>query len=713
VNRKTRKWWWLYIILAIGLLSLPLGLPAQEPAVFTTGSGEKKGAGSETEDGKAALSASFNRDKERLILENEYIAVAVNNSADATGRFGIKVTGGDPLRTGDEEKPLIYGYEMPWTSFTTIRLDGKNYIFGGRTRKRSGGTGEYGKILQGPAWNKETESITMTCQYGAVEVTQEISIVESTTTGYPDTTKIKYSIVNRDQQAHEVGLRVVIDTMLGENDGAPFRIGETAVQTDAVFDKERLPEFWQAFDTLTDPKVIAQGTLKGREATPPDLLYFTNWGSVADNHWEPPLVPNRDFTRAGEFELDSAAVYLWQPVTVPAAGSATYVLYYGLGGVTVVPGQLQLGVTSPAEVVYSEEEDPFSIVAYIQNTGSTPAMSVRARLTLPTALRIAENKPREIYIGKLDPGEVTQLHWQVRPTGTVFGVLEPFSVVASAINVPENKVERSIRVVKPAALTLSVTPPPTLKVVDERLSPDPYPVSAVIKNTGESVAYGVIGSLQLGEGMQPAPKEILRRYLGNLKPGEEYKITWYLTPEGIGKRSYLGIQFESNSTKPVMYIAGVRLPVLTPKVRLVPLKTVKAGEILPVEIRVENLPMLTGAEFNLTYNPGLVQVVRVSRGLFFVENQTMTPWQPGTIDNVTGAVTGIGGARREAAMVSSSLATVYLQLGQDPGEVILKPTALKLESTVAKPPSYEVEGLKLTINQEGGVKIETIKVAEE
>lgn len=91
----------------------------------------------------------------------------------------------------------------------------------------------------------------------------------------------------------------------------------------------------------------------------------------------------------------------------------------------------------------------------------------------------------------------------------------------------------------------------------------------------------------------------------------------------------------------------------------------------------------------------------------------MTPWQPGTIDNVTGAVTGIGGARREAAMVSSSLATVYLQLGQDPGEVILKPTALKLESTVAKPPSYEVEGLKLTINQEGGVKIETIKVAEE
>ena len=155
-------------------------------------------------------------------------------------------------------------------------MDGKNYIFGGKTRRRSGGTGEYGTVVSKPAWDSATQSITMTCRYGAVEVIQEISIVESTTTGYPDTTKIKYSIVNREQVPHEIGLRVVIDTMLGENDGAPFRIGETAVQTDAVFDKERLPEFWQAFDTLTDPKVIAQGTLKGRQH--PDLLYFTNWG---------------------------------------------------------------------------------------------------------------------------------------------------------------------------------------------------------------------------------------------------------------------------------------------------------------------------------------------------------------------------------------------------------------------------------------------------
>lgn len=699
-KRKTSRSIFLTLLVSALLLVTP-GLQGQIPEVTIVEPNEEQ-----------LLTDSLLNlaDPERLILENDYIAVAVNNSSDATGRFGIKVTQGDPLRVGDEEQALIYGYEKPWTSFTTMRIDEQHYIFGGPTKKRSGGTGEYGTVVSPPVWDPETRSIKMTCRYGSVDVTQEISIVESTTTGYSDTAKIKYSLINRDVLSHEIGLRVVIDTMLGENDGAPFRMGETAIQTDSVSDQSRLPEFWQAFDTLTDPKVIAQGTLKGREATPPDFLYFTNWGSVADSHWEVPLVPERDFTRAGEFELDSAAVYMWQPVTVPAAGSSTYVMYYGLGGVTVVPGQLQLGVSSPARVLWDESERSFSIVAYIQNTGAGPAMSTRARLNLPpTGLALAANKPPEIYIGRLAPGEMTQLHWEVKPTGT-FGTLMPFSVVASAINIPENRVERSVTVVGPPKLILSVSPLSTLRVENEQVTPAPYPITALIRNTGESEAYGVTGSLQLGEGMQPAPKEILRRYVGNLKPGEEYKLIWYLKPEGIGKRSYLGVQFESNSTKPVMYIAGIRLPVLTPKLRLIPLNKPKAGEVLIVEARVDNFPVLNGAEFDLLFNPGFMEIIRVSRGLFFIDNQTMTPWHPGTIMSAEGRVTKIGGERAASGTSNASLATFYCQLGTEPGECELLPTKIKLQSRQDKIPAFMVEGLKIIINEQGGVRIGTFKI---
>ena len=88
----------------------------------------------------------------------------------------------------------------------------------------------------------------------------------------------------------------------------------------------------------------------------------------------------------------------------------------------------------------------------------------------------------------------------------------------------------------------------------------------------------------------------------------------------------------------------------------------------------------------------------------------MAPWQPGTIDSATGVVAQIGGQRQTAAMVSSTLATVHIQLGKEPGEAVLMPTALSLQSKVAKIPIYQIEGLKITINQQGGVRIDTITV---
>ena len=177
---------------------------------------------------------------DRVVISNDYIAVAVNNSNDATGRFGVKVTGGDPYRIGDEEQPLIYGFEKPWTSYTTVRIDGADYIFGGQTKKRSGVKGLW-RTVTPPTINPETKAIFTTYRFGAREVTQEISIVESTTTGLSDTAKIKYSVVNKSELPHEIGIRAVIDTMLGQNDGAPFRIAETSILTDTVFKRKSCP----------------------------------------------------------------------------------------------------------------------------------------------------------------------------------------------------------------------------------------------------------------------------------------------------------------------------------------------------------------------------------------------------------------------------------------------------------------------------------------
>ena len=47
--------------------------------------------------------------------------------------------------------------------------------------------------------------------------------------------------------------------------------------------------------------------------TTPDRVYFTNWGALADGVWDFDFEPGRDFTRLGEFELDSATALFWDP----------------------------------------------------------------------------------------------------------------------------------------------------------------------------------------------------------------------------------------------------------------------------------------------------------------------------------------------------------------------------------------------------------------
>jgi hypothetical protein len=266
-------------------------------------------------------------------------------------------------------------------------------------------------------------------------------------------------------------------------------------------------------------------------------------------------------------------------------------------------------------------------------------------------------------------------------------------------------------VVGPPKLTLRVNPPTPLRVIDEKVTPIPYPIEAIIKNSGESVAYGVIGSLQIGQGMKPAPNEIIQKYIGNLKPGEEYKLTWHLIPDGVGIRSYLGVRFESTSTKPVLYIAGIRLPVLTPKIRLLPLQDeVKPGEFLAVEVRAEHFSALHSARFNINYSPKAMDVVRVSRGLFFIEDHSFTPWNPGLIRPEAGQVRGVGGERNSPAPTGISLATIHLQLSKKPGEGLLTVDDLSLWSAESNIPVYIIEGLRIKITDKGGVEIVPVKI---
>ena len=87
------------------------------------------------------------------------------------------------------------------------------------------------------------------------------SFVNNVSTDKEDVMEIKYVVKNNDSVSHHVGTRIMLDTMLGNNDDAPFRVqGTGSVTTETEFTGDDIPQYWQAFDSLTEPTVVSQGT---------------------------------------------------------------------------------------------------------------------------------------------------------------------------------------------------------------------------------------------------------------------------------------------------------------------------------------------------------------------------------------------------------------------------------------------------------------------
>lgn len=615
------------------------------PRATTLCSAEGKGPVSETQTPNLALS-------------NDYIKIFVNMDDDAMGRFAVDTTGGDPENPKDDSKPLIYGRPKPWTSYTTVRIDDKTYCFGGPTEKRAGASADYGKCLKPPHIDNGN-AIAATWGFGDIEVTQRLRPVRSVTSGLFDTVEIRYIVANNGTSSHEVGLRIVLDTMLGSNDGAPLRVGETAVTTDTVYEGKAVPDFWQAFDSLGNPEVTSQGTLRGGGATPPDKVFMTNWGSLADGAWDFHFQPGRDFTREGEYELDSAVALFWDPRPLGPGEEREYVTLYGLGGISIAKGTISIGVTSPAEVVRGKgQPSSFPVICYVENAGDAEAYKVKVSIQLPEGLSLVEGQSRDRQLGNLPGGATSQVVWNIEPWAQP-GTTLTYTVKVTAENVEDNQVERTVKILAPARLWARLSGPATLGIKDERYHPSPFKVTGTIKNVGDAPAYGLKATILPDQGLAPALREKPAKLLGSLEPGEECNVTWQLVPAG-GKGDFkYKMKVESPSAEPSTSAGTIGVPELVPKVRVIPDSgTVKAGEFFSVDIMATNIAGFKSSDISVSYDPRFLEAVSVSRGTLFVENGRLSKWDEGVIDNSKGVIKGIRGEVTSPLSAWGTLCTV-------------------------------------------------------
>lgn len=604
-----------------------------------------------------------------VAISNEFIRILVNPGPEEAGRFGVETTGGDPRNPADDDLPLIYGRPMPWTSYTTVQVDGVDWVFGGKTTRRAGRSGRYGEAI-GPAQVKDGRIV---CSYslGDLRVTQQLSFVKSPTTRYLDTARIHYIVENAGQMTHSVGLRLLIDTMLGANDGAPLRAGDQAMTGDTMLSGAQIPDYWQAFDSLVEPSVTSQGTMAGGELTPPSRIAFSNWGTFADNLWVAEIVPGREFVRSRESDLDSAVAMYWNPSALAPGEVRHYVTYYGLGGITLAPGKLALGITAPAEVgLPSDGAAPFLAVAYVHNTGEGPAHDLVARLDLPIGYKLAGGQGNTRSIGDLEPGQTAQVAWQVVATWASVGRAD-LCVSVSAKNADPNEVSREIQVLGPPRLLASVRRVEALLVRDERLYPWPARVTVRVENTGGSDANWVrvrldsLGDFALSGGDH---RELL---LGSLQPNQGQDITWMLGGEPRPGEQKIVASAAAQNAPISLASASVQVPELVPRAWIKPGKgRVKAGDMVHVDVMLTNMVGVDSFKFDLNYDQELLGLAMVSRGDLTVAGNDLLPWDAGAPKPASGRIVGISGRVGEPGKVWGSAATVYF-LAKQPGSAVL------------------------------------------
>jgi hypothetical protein len=257
---------------------------------------------------------------------------------EATMRFGLRM-----LAAGPDGSPRRLTFDARGrTNNLCVRIDGKELLFGsapGRWVERSATDWQdsRGVTHQGVrsvwAWDDKK-----------VEVAQYVELVRGEESNRLDTCLVRYVADNRDRVPHGVGLRFLLDTFIGGNDGVPFTIpGAAELCADQKVFSGEVPAFIEALENedLANPGTVAHLKIKLGDREPPGRVTLGAWPDDALNLllnmapargvntlWEVPVRSMKTL-----FPYDSAVVLYWNEKPLPPGGQREVGFAYGLGSV--------------------------------------------------------------------------------------------------------------------------------------------------------------------------------------------------------------------------------------------------------------------------------------------------------------------------------------------------------------------------------------------
>lgn len=226
---------------------------------------------------------------------------------------------------GAGSKRLMYGYPIPYsTSHFVVSVDGRyasnsphfpddiEYL-----------TGDLKTIGEDGSPVKE-----ITFRFGDVDITQRLVPVdrnfeEVQPGGWGQYYRIEYDIENFGETTHSIGLALLIDTMIDDNDASQMDADGTRVSRQAQFDGRRVPDEVLVYRVAGNSAEMTGSlvTAKGK-AVRPDVMALGRWPYYHTVIW--------DFETQDVDYTDSAILLRWSEQSLVPRGRRYVATHYGM-----------------------------------------------------------------------------------------------------------------------------------------------------------------------------------------------------------------------------------------------------------------------------------------------------------------------------------------------------------------------------------------------
>lgn len=231
--------------------------------------------------------------------------------------------------------------------------------------------------------------------------TQTVAIHPNESTGEMDTVVVKYTFTNNSKAKIKVGMRTMIDTLIGNNDGAPFIIPNRPGLCDiqAVFSKAAdVPGYIEVLENsdITNPGTVAKmGLINSSKYgffESPSAVILSNWpGSGAA--WAYPIEP---------IGGDSAVGLYWNEQLLDPGKSREMGYTYGLTQIKAVADRL--AVSADVAVAVNKR---FSVTAFLGRKAQGTTVSIN----LPDGVKLLPGSAAQQRVVIPPNRSFTQVSW--------------------------------------------------------------------------------------------------------------------------------------------------------------------------------------------------------------------------------------------------------------------------------------------------------------